>query len=67
MSAIDDFARAYIRAIEARESLPAREAAEAAWYPGHPDKTVEAIEARIIQRRAEDALLIEQHAGPAAA
>jgi hypothetical protein len=60
MSAIDDFAQAYVRAIEAREQLNAREAAEAAWYPGHPLKTVEAIEAKIRARRAADAQLIAQ-------
>lgn len=39
-----------------------RAAAEAAWYPGHRLKTVEAIEAAIIQRRREDAELIAQQA-----
>jgi hypothetical protein len=67
MSAIDDFTHAYIRAVEAREALPPREAAEGAWYPGHPLGTVDAIEAEIIQRRAEDAQLIGQMADPAAA
>lgn len=66
MSAIDDFAQAYVRAIEAREQLTAREAAEAAWHPGHPLGTVNAIEAKIRARRAEDAQLIAQ-AGQAAA
>lgn len=66
MSAIDDFAHAYVKAIEAREQLPARQAAEAAWYPGHPLKTVDAIEAKIRARRAADAQLIAQ-AGTAAA
>lgn len=61
MSAMDDFAQAYIRAIENREQLPARQAAEGAWYPGHPLKTVDAIEAEIIRRRAKDAQLIAQH------
>ena len=42
MSPLDEFDRAYMKAIEAREQLSAREAAEAAWYPGHPLKTVEA-------------------------
>lgn len=66
MSAIDDFAKAYVRAIEAREQLDAHAAAEAAWYPGHPLKTVEAIEARIRARRAEDAALITQAGATAA-
>ncbi|MFC1420814.1 hypothetical protein [Streptacidiphilus cavernicola] len=60
MSAMDDLAQAYIRAIEKRESLPAREAAEAAWYPGHRLGTVDDIEAAIIARRAEDAVLLAQ-------
>lgn len=66
MSPLDEFDRAYMKAIEAREQLSAREAAEAAWYPGHPLKTVEAIEQKIRARRAEDAVLIAQ-AGQAAA
>lgn len=66
MSAIDDFSQAYVKAIEAREQLTAREAAEAAWYPGHPLKTVEAIEARIRARRAADAVLIAQAGATAA-
>ena len=60
MSAIDDFAQAYIRAIQDREQMTARQAAEAAWYPGHPLKTVDAIEAKIRARRAHDAQLIAQ-------
>lgn len=52
---IDGIAAAALRAIEHRESLPARQAAEAAWYPGHSLGSVEAIEAAIVQRRAEDA------------
>lgn len=66
MSPIDDFANAYVKAIEAREQLNAREAAEAAWYPGHPLKTVEAIEAKIRARRAKDAALIAQAGATAA-
>jgi hypothetical protein len=60
MSPVDDFAQAYVRAIEAREQMNAREAAEAAWYPGHPLGTVEAIEAKIRARRSADAALIAQ-------
>lgn len=66
MSPVDEFDRAYMKAIEAREQLSAREAAEAAWYPGHPLGSVAAIEAKIRARRAEDAELIAQ-AGQAAA
>lgn len=52
---IDGIATAALQAVQQRESLHARQAAEGAWYPGHPLGTVEAIEAAIIQRRAEDA------------
>ncbi|MGE7437524.1 hypothetical protein [Kitasatospora sp. NPDC001175] len=40
-----------------RDALSPREAAEAAWYPGHRLETVEAIETLIIQQRqaAEEA------------
>lgn len=55
---IDSIATALLRAVEQRESLPARRAAEAAWYPGHPLGSVETIEAAIIQRRAEDAAFL---------
>lgn len=51
---IDGIAAALLRAVEQRDSLPARQAAEGAWYPGHPLGSVEAIEAAIVQRRAED-------------
>lgn len=36
-----------------RDALSPREAAEAAWYPGHSLGTVEAIEALIIKQRCE--------------
>lgn len=36
-----------------RDALTPREAAEAAWYPGHRLGTVEAIEELIIRQRAE--------------
>lgn len=41
-----------IRAVARRAAMTPREAAEAAYYPGHPLGTVEAIEAEIIRRRA---------------
>ena len=41
-----------IRAVGRRAAMTPREAAEAAYYPGHPLGTVEAIEAEIIRRRA---------------
>ncbi len=34
-----------------RDSLSSRDAAEAAWYPGHPLKTVDAIEALVVEQR----------------
>lgn len=55
---IDGIAAALLRAVALRESMPARQAAEAAWYPGHELGSVDAIEAAIRQRRAEDAPLI---------
>ena len=58
--AIDTIVAIVLRGIEQRESLPARQAAEAAWYPGHELGSVEAIEAAIIQRRKEDAELIAE-------
>lgn len=64
---LDGIAAAALRAIEHRESLPARQAAEDAWYPGHELGTVEAIEAEILQRRAEDAPLIAAQRHPTAA
>lgn len=45
-------AKALIRGVQLRASMTPREAAEAAWYPGHRLKTVEAIEAKIIADRA---------------
>lgn len=59
---LDGIATAALQAVQQRESLPARQAAEGAWYPGHPLGTVEAIEAAIVQRRAEDAALIARQA-----
>lgn len=35
-----------------RDALSPREAAEAAWFSGHPLKTVDAIEALIVSQRA---------------
>jgi len=47
-------AQALLDAVAERASRTAREAAEAAWYPGHPLGSVEAIEAEIIRRRSGD-------------
>jgi hypothetical protein len=48
-------ADALVDAVAERAARTPREAAEAAWYPGHPLGTVEAIEAEIIRRRATEA------------
>lgn len=47
-------AAALIQAVAERASRTPREAAEAAYYPGHPLGSVEAIEAVIIRRRAAE-------------
>jgi hypothetical protein len=52
--AIRGAAEALADAVAARASRTPREAAAAAWYPGHPLGSVEAIEAEIIRRRAAD-------------
>lgn len=52
--AIHGAAQALIDAVAERASRTPREAAEAAWYPGHRLGSVEAIEAEIIRRRTAD-------------
>ncbi|MEU5892536.1 hypothetical protein ABZ835_37705 [Streptomyces sp. NPDC047461] len=52
--AIHAAAEALVDAVAEQASRTPREAAEAAWYPGHPLGSVEAIEAEIIRRRALD-------------
>jgi hypothetical protein len=52
--AIRAAAAALLDAVMERASRTPREAAEAAWYPGHRLGSVEAIEAEIIRRRAAD-------------
>jgi hypothetical protein len=47
-------AAALLDAVAERASRTPREAAEAAWYPGHRLGSIEAIEAEIIRRRAID-------------
>lgn len=47
-------AAALVQAVAERASRTPREAAEAAYYPGHPLGSVEAIEAAIIRRRAAE-------------
>lgn len=49
--AIRAAAEALADAVAERASRTPREAAEAAWYPGHRLGSVEAIEAEIIRRR----------------
>ncbi|MEU0675423.1 hypothetical protein ABZ330_21530 [Streptomyces sp. NPDC006172] len=53
--AIRAAAEVLVDAVAERAARTPREAAEAAFYPGHPLGTVEAIEAEIIRRRAADA------------
>lgn len=53
--AIAAFATEFMRAAAVRASMTPRAAAEAAWYPGHPLGSIEAIEAKIRARRAEQA------------
>lgn len=63
-AAIRAAAAALVDAVAERASRTPREAAEAAYYPGHPLGSVAAIEAEIIRRRELDALM---SAPPAAA
>lgn len=53
--AIRAAAEALVDAVAERASRTCREAAVAAWYPGHPLGSVEAIEAEIIRRRTAEA------------
>lgn len=53
--AIHAAAQALVDAVVERESRTPQEAAEAAWYPGHPLGSVDAIRAEITRRRAADA------------
>jgi hypothetical protein len=52
--AIRAAAAALVDAVAERAARTPREAAEAAFYPGHPLGSVEAIEAEIIRRRAAE-------------
>jgi len=47
-------ADALVDAVAERAARTPREAAEAAYYPGHPLGSVEAIEAEILRRRAAE-------------
>lgn len=47
-------AEALVDAVTERASRTPREAAEAAWYPGHPLGSIEAIEVEIVRRRAAE-------------
>lgn len=53
--AIQVAAEALLDAVAERASRTPREAAEAAWYPGHPLGSVDAIEAEIVRRRSAGA------------
>ncbi|MCU8589360.1 hypothetical protein [Streptomyces sp. A13(2022)] len=48
-------ADALVDAVAERAARTPREAAEAAYYPGHPLGTVDAIEAEIVRRRTAEA------------
>lgn len=52
--AIAAAAEALVDAVAERAARTPREAAEAAFYPGHPLGSVEAIEAEIIRRRTAE-------------
>jgi hypothetical protein len=52
--AIRAAAAALVDAVAERAARTPREAAAAAWYPGHPLGTVDAIEAEIVRRRAAE-------------
>ncbi|GAA3374651.1 hypothetical protein [Streptomyces racemochromogenes] len=51
-TAIHTAAQALIAAVAERATQSPRQAAEAAFYPGHPLGSVDAIEAEITRRRA---------------
>lgn len=53
--AVQAAAAALVDAVAERAALTPREAAEAAYYPGHPLGSVDAIEAEIIRRREHEA------------
>lgn len=53
--AIRAAAEVLVDAVAERASRTPREAAEAAWYPGHRLGSIEAIEAEIVRRRAAEA------------
>lgn len=50
-TAIHTAAKALISAVTERAALAPREAALAAYYPGHPLGSVDAIEAALVSRR----------------
>lgn len=57
--AIHGAAAVLVEARALRDSMSPREAAEAAWYPGHRLVTVDAIEALIIRQRAQAVAMSE--------
>jgi hypothetical protein len=56
--AVRDAANALVNAVAERAARTPREAAEAAYYPGHPLGSVEAIEAEIVRRRRAQATTV---------
>lgn len=61
--AISSAAVIFAHACFERDARSAREAAEAAWYPGHRLASVDAVEALIVEKRraAEDAWAAGAH------
>jgi hypothetical protein len=53
--ALANFAAAFLRGAQLRMAMTPREAAEAAWYAGHPYGSVDAIEQAITARRQRHA------------
>lgn len=56
--AVRDCAALLIRGVAQQAARTPREAAELAFYPGHPLGSVDAIEADMIRRRTEDAAFL---------
>lgn len=50
--ALDAAAETYLRGLAEQAARTPRAAAEAAWYPGHPAGSVDALEVEICERRA---------------
>ncbi|MGO4630554.1 hypothetical protein AB4225_06355 [Streptomyces sp. 2RAF24] len=61
-AAVQAAARALVDAVAERAARTPRQAAEAAYYPGHPLGSVAEIEAAVIRRRAADTAELPQAA-----